>query len=249
MDAPVDGYDLRTPYQVWRWWIESRKGEAIEQVLGTPDEIAGKRPFGLPLIRFTKFNDFGAFVTGEIRLYCDPMEAGAVKREDCMYRLRRAYVPHAAGHYKPDNPVAIWTRENFDARRLAAHLKAEGIAPDTDWWRADRAKLFSVLPSPLPMLVEHATVVRLDSGECPAMVAAMNAAENGRIDWRTDMYGIGDDVRSKPPGPHAVTVQMTLRIATPTGPATIEAPAAAFEEIVTPILTAADGCEKAREKS
>ena len=66
--GPVEGYDLSDTYQVWRWWVEEQKGAATELLLAQPEVIAGEEAYGAPLLRFQKYNDFGHFLTGEIRL-------------------------------------------------------------------------------------------------------------------------------------------------------------------------------------
>jgi hypothetical protein len=140
---PVEGYDLGTVYQKWRYWVESHKGAAADELLKQPEKIAGAEAFGEPLLRFAKHNDFGHFLSGEIRLYCLTGTRGDAARRACHYRLRRAYVPHdAAPSDGKDNPVARWTRETFDAAKLARHLRASGLAPETDWWMTESAKLF-----------------------------------------------------------------------------------------------------------
>ena len=162
----------------------------------------------------------------------------------CHYRLRRAYVPHAAG--ADGNPVSQWMRRSFDAPRLAGHLRASGFAPGTDWWRADRARMFAALPSPIPMLTENAMIVRLDLRDCPAMASAIAALEGERLDWRLDFSGIGEDGGFEAPAPHQETANHTISIRVPGGFATIEARYGALYDKIGPVLDAADACERAR---
>ena len=247
LKQPVEGYDLETPFQIWRYWVESQKGAAVDALLETPDAIEGEQAFAEPLLKFTKENDFGHYLTGEVRAYCRKGQPSLAR--SCHYRLRRGFVPHNAATYGEDNPLSRWTRESFDARALAGHLRASGLGPGTDWWRADRAKMFAAFPSPLPVLKEHATIVRLDSRDCPAMGAAIAALDKKRIDWRLDIATVGEDAKVEPPWPHSIRVTHSLRILVP-GKAsivTIEGTGDALETLVGPILDAADECEKARE--
>lgn len=248
---PIDGYDLQTLYQLWHYWVEGQKGTAIEALLAKAEEVDGNIPFGDPLLRFAKHNDYGHFLTGEIRAYCRRAEPYGYVPGSCHYRLRRAFVPHDAAAFGGDNPVARWTRESFDGVKLARHLREAGFAPNTDWWRADISKLFQAMPSPVEVLTGNATVVRLDSRNCPELAQAIEAMEAKPLDWRLDFLAVGEDAKLTPPPPHAVRVTYTLRIIMPgpAGGATITGSGPAFLERVEPVLAAADACEKVSKQS
>jgi len=244
---PVDGYDLLIPWQLWIYWVEGQKGAAADALLADAETIEGERAVGPPILRFTKTEDFGHFLTGEVRVYCRAKPPHGFEAGSCHYRLRRAYVPLAAGPFKGDNPVAKWTRDNFDAARLTRHFRETGIAPGADWWRIDRAKLFATMPSPAQVLTENATVVRLDSRDCPAMGAAIEALDGKTASWRMDMLAVGRDGESTPPAPHSVMTEYSLTISAPgrAGRVTIKGAGDEIESLVAPVLDAADACEKA----
>ena len=103
LEQPIDGYDMRTPYQLWRDWIERQKGVAVDGLLAEPEAIAGQLPIGPPFLRFTLHNDFGHYLSGEIRVYCRALGGGrGHARDDCHYRLRRAFVPVEVAGYDAD---------------------------------------------------------------------------------------------------------------------------------------------------
>ena len=245
--APVDGYDLREPFQIWRAWVEAQKGAATQALLSQPETVAGHEPIGEPIIRFEKYNDFGLFLTGEIRSYCPRTANGGIRSESCHYRLRRAYVSDDGGGYD-DNPVARWTREAFDAPRLAAHLRVLGLPANTDWWRADRAQMFAVLPSAVPMLMQNATVVRMDSRECPALQQALRHIQTQRISLDVDLPTVHPDQRVTGPPPHAVRIVYTLRSLASAADegVTIRGNGSMLREMIHPVLDAADACERRR---
>jgi hypothetical protein len=192
-----------------------------------------------------KSNDFGHFMSGEVRSYCRPKLPHGFVEGSCRYRLRRVYVPGDAGGWD-DNPVAQWTRDNFDPAKLVAHFKALGLPPDTDWWRVDRERMFSALPSPVEILTASATMVRLDSRDCDPFGAAIAEMDTKRLSWRTDVWTVGRDVQPVYPGPHSVVPVWSLDIGTPRGGfVTIEGSGKDFHAIVGPVLDAADAFEKA----
>jgi hypothetical protein len=246
---PVDGYDMRAPYQIWRFWIERQKGRAVDALLAEPETVPGEVG-GALLLRFKKFDyDFGHFLTGEIRVYCKTKGTDDVDRSTCRHRLRRAYVAHSADPGGGDNPVSRWRERNFDAAKLAAHFRALGLGPKTDWRRIDRERMFAALPSPVPMLIENATVVRLDSRECPAMSARIRALEGTAIDWRLDFAGTGRDRKVRPVWPHSVWIEYELELITPEGgEGRVGGRGPDLDRLVGPILKAADECEKRRSK-
>lgn len=245
LDQPIDGYDLRTAYQMWRYWVERQKGDVTEELLATPEQVEGLVPAGR-LLRFTKTNDFGHYLTGEIRSYCKPRQPYGFEVGTCRYRLSRAYVPMPAASYGEENPVSRWTKANFDGPRLARHLRTIGMLPETDWWRADPAVMFTALPSAKAVLTENATVVRLDSADCPAMNRAIEALEGRTIASPIDLPTIGTDTQLGAPRPHATITTLTLEIQMAGGAMTMQGTGGALEQMVAPILDAADVCEKAR---
>ncbi|MDP1738115.1 MAG: hypothetical protein Q8L23_11835 [Caulobacter sp.] len=244
---PVDGYDLQTPYQIWRWWVEGQKGAATDAVLAEPEAIDGEIAYGAPILRFTKYNDFGHFLTGEIRVYCQPRRPHGFKPGTCHYRLRRAYVAMDAGPYEGENPVSRWTKEAFVPARVAAGLRAAGFGPDTDWWMADRARLFAFMPSAVAVLSANATVVRLDSRDCPGLARTIEALEGRALSLQLDFLAVGQDARQEPPPAHAVRTVISLRIMPPgsVGPILIDGSGAPFDRLAGPVFDAADACEKA----
>lgn len=244
---PIDGYDMRTPHQLWRWWVEAEKGPVTEALLATPDTIDGLKPAGM-VMSFARGGDFGIYLRGEVRTYCRMGANGYTPVPGtCLHRLRRAYVPMAAASYQGTNPVAEWTRTHFNAAALARHFKAIGLPPETDWWRADREKMFAAAPSPRAVLTEHATMVRLDSTECPAMAKAIEALEGQSIDTRIDLSGVGEDATMEAPRPHAAITEVTLYLRDTMGLLRLEGSGGVTARLVQPITDAADACEKARK--
>ena len=63
----IEGYDLSAPFQLWFYWVESRKGEVVQSLLSQPDELPGERTIGPPIFTFTRTNDYGRYMSGEIR--------------------------------------------------------------------------------------------------------------------------------------------------------------------------------------
>ena len=240
----IEGYDLSAPFQLWFYWVESRKGEVVQSLLAQPDELPGERTIGPPIFTFTRTNDYGHYMSGEIRQYCRSSGPRDIDRGHCHYLYRAAYVPHDAVTYQDDNPVSRWTRAAFDSERLARHLRETGFAPDTDWWLADRARMFTAMPSPVPVLTQNATVDRRDSRDCPGIAAAIAELERQRIDWRVDLIGVGED-EGAPPTPHGISTEYSLTIFVPGrgGVVTLTGAAGRFEELTRPIWDAMTACE------
>lgn len=244
---PVDGYDLQGPFQIWRYWVESQKGAAVDSLLAEPEVIEGEVAYGVPILRFVKYNDFGHFLTGEIRVYCKSKTPRGFQPGTCHYRLRRAFVAMDAAAYGTENPVSRWTRETFVSSQMAGRLRAAGFGPETDWWRADRARLFATMPSAVPILKDNATLVRLDSRDCPGLAQAIEALEGRLLHLKLDFLTVGEDAKSDPPWPHADQVVFSLRIMVPgsSAPVLLEGSGAMFERLSSPVFDAADACEKA----
>jgi hypothetical protein len=244
---PVDGYDLQRPFGIWRYWVEGQKGAAADTLLAEPELIEGEVAYGAPILRFTAHNDFGHFLTGEIRVYCKPKHPRGSQPGTCHYRLRRAFVAMDAVAYGPDNPVSQWTRETFVSSQMAGRLRAAGFGPETDWWMADRARLFATMPSAVPILKDNATLVRLDSRDCPALGRTVEALEGRLLRLKLDFPWIGEDATGEPPWPHAVQIVIALRIMVPgsSTPVLLEGSGEMFERLSSPVFAAADACEKA----
>jgi len=235
---------MRVPYELWRHWVEAQKGPVTLALLQQPDVLEGLRPRGT-LLSFRSYNDFGHFLSGDIRVYC-PTGAPQPAPDSCRYLLRRAYVPLPAEDYGEINPVSEWVRANFDARELARNFRELGLAPDIDWGEADRAQVFSAAPSPGQVLADNAVVVRLHSIECPQMGAAIEALEGKALGMQIDFAGVGPDQKLRAPVPHAVSTTFTLFLLEEGGYTTIEGSRGPAAQIVDPILDAADACERAR---
>ena len=245
----IDGYDVPQLYQLWRHWLEAQKGAAAIALLAEPEQIEGERRWGAPLLEVTYGNDFGDYMAADLRLYCRPSGPYDIDRKGCHLRYRRAYVPHDAAPYQGENPLSNWMRENFDPARLVAHLRESGLPPQTDWWQVERARLFSTLPSPAQLLREHATIVRIDSRDCPRLAEAIRQLERTRLDWRLDFAGVGADQRPPPPAPHSGSVTYRLRTFTPNGGAAIEGWGQHMRELVRPIDNAIETCERPRAQN
>lgn len=233
---------MQTVFEIWRHWIEGQKGTAAEALLARPETIPGFAPSSV-LLRFVKSNDFGPYLTGEIRAYCPRADPPGDVASNCQYRLRRAFVPQDAADFAdPANAVAQWTRQTFDAPRLAAQLSAAGFAPQTDWWRADPVRMFAGMPSPIQVLMQNAAVVRLDSTQCPAMGEAIARLDRTHLAGRLDLRDVGEDTPVSLPAPHAIRGSYELNVILPGGEATIAGEG--LREVVAPILDAADRCER-----
>jgi len=236
------------PYHLWRSWVESQKGPVTETLLNQPDEVEGLEPLGL-LLRFKKHNDFGHYLTGEIRGYCRAAPDGySPLPGTCRYLLRRAYVPLGAEDYDATSPVSEWTQANFDAPALARHFRAIGLGPGTDWWLVGRDKLFAAAPSPREVLAANAVVVRLDSVECPEMGKAIEALEGKPVDAVIDLTTVGNDENLIPPAPHAVIADYTFYLRAGGDLLRMEGSRGPVAEMAMPILDAADRCEQARAR-
>ncbi len=237
---------MRQPYQIWHWWVERQKGPVTETLLNEPDTVQGLKPLGL-LLRYKKHNDFGHYLTGEIRGYCQTASSNGStpKPGSCRYLLRRAYVPLDSASYRESNPLSEWSRANFNAPALARHFRAVGLGPDTDWWMADRDKMFAEAPSPVAVLRQNAVVVRLDSVECPQMGEAIQALEGQPIPANIDLATVGHDDKLLPPWPHSVISVFKVYLRADGSAFSLEGSGGPVAKMVSPILDAADACEKA----
>ncbi len=240
---PIDGYDLQIPYQLWRYWIENRKGAVIEGLLDTPPP-PGERAFGPRQLRFKGGWEMGQFAGGDAQVYCKPQQPYGVDRDSCHIVLRQVRIPADAGGLGGANPLSLWMRENFDAKGLVRHFRAEGLSPETDWWRADRARLFAASASPDTVLKSQARIEQVDSRDCPAMAQAFAALDAARLDLRLDLFGVGADTTVKPPLPHSNSWTFTLELMREDGLAKLETSSRQVGDLVFPILKAAEACAK-----
>jgi hypothetical protein len=249
LNQPVEGYDMRGPYQSWRMWVENQKGPVTESLLETPEEVDGLEPQGV-LFRFTKHGDFGHFLSGEVRGYCRPSETSRHRPGpgSCRYLLRRAYVPLDVEDYDESNPVSEWAIANFNASALARHLRDIGLGPDTNWWGADRDKMFVAMPSPKKVLAENAVIIRLDSIECPEMGKAIIALEGKAIRIPVDLSAVERDQQLVPPIPHSVITRFTVYLRAEGGGLSVEGSDGLVARLIEPVLQAADACEQQRQR-
>lgn len=237
---------MRLPFQLWRYWVESSKGPVTEALLAKPETLEGLKPFAV-LLRFKRFNDFGHYMTGEIRSYCPPSASIQLgpPPSGCRYVLRRVYVPLDAASYGKPNPLSQWTIAHFDAGALARHFRTSEIAPEANWWSMDRATLFAAAPSPRDVLTDNAKIIRLDSVQCPQMLAAIEALEGQPLGAPTDFMTIGNDSQIRPPPPHSVTTVYSVQLRADGGFYSVEGSAGPPRWLASPILAAADMCERA----
>lgn len=243
LEKPIDGYDLRTPYQLWWYWIERSKGPIIEAVIDTPaTPPPGERAFGQRQLYFKGFGEMGLFAGGDAQLFCRPAQPYGFDKDSCHIVLRKVSIPvEVGGHSKPTS-LSRWMRENFDGPALARHLKAEGVSPQTDWWFADRARIFAASASPAAALKAELRVDRVDSRDCPAMAKAFSALDAASLDLRLDLFGVGKDAVPRAPMPHSSQWVYTLGLMREDGAVTLETTSRAVEAHVVPILKAADAC-------
>jgi hypothetical protein len=245
LDRPYEGYDLRTPYQLWRYWIESQKGPVIEALVAEPETLPDEGAFGRPLITFKAFGDMGHFVSGDVRTYCKRKPPHDFDRDNCHFVVRRVFVPVDAASYGTENPVSTWMRQNFGPETLARRLKTAGFATDTNWWTADRQKMFAQQPSPADILKSQAKVVRVDSRDCPALAKAIDAMETKRLDMPVDFWSVGPKGELVAPRPHATRWLYTLDLIVAGQFLTLEGDGALVTDIVNPVFDAANACAQA----
>lgn len=241
LDQLYDGYDLRAVYQLWRHWIEQQKGPVTEGLIAQPDGFPDETPIAAPLIRFKGFGDLGHFATGDLQTYCRPAQPYGFDRATCHYVLRMASVPTQVGF--DDAPPTAWMRRTFEPAKLAAHLKAEGLPPDTaNWWMVPRERIFSQHPSAADILRPEGKVTRMDSRDCPAMSKAILDMETKRLDAPVDFWTVGPPGQLIPPAPHAVIWSYQLRLMVRGYGATLEGSGRWMTDIVGPVFDAARSC-------
>ena len=243
----VEGYDMAALYQVWRSWIESQKGAAIEALRAEPEPMAGEQAAGTPILRMVASNDFGRFFMSEVRLYCSPERLRRLDHSECHYIYRDARVPQPAAVFSGEgNPIAAWMRASFEPEILVRYLRNSGFAPDTDWW-LERDRIFLGLRSPIPILRANATLARLDSNECPQLEAALLEMDRRQVIWPLDLGLVGEESENWTPGPHAVTraYSFTIRLPRREGYANIEGRGPAFDEHYRPLQQAVRACFEA----
>lgn len=120
----VDGYRMSTSYQRWVRRVERLKGEATAEALAAPPELAGRRKIGRALMSFEYRNDFGAFLRGDVHVFCLPVEGWGFEQETCVYLYRQATVREAAAVWgRESNSVSRWTEENFDAQAAVTAMR------------------------------------------------------------------------------------------------------------------------------
>lgn len=153
---------------------------------------------------------------GDLRRYCSTASIlNPLTPDGCHFRFRFASVPDLTVGGSQPNPVSNFMREAFDPQGLVRHLKASGVGPETDWWRADPRLLFAGMPDPLRILVANTLVQVADSRDCPALVRALEAADQRPFTTRMDFDGVGRDDRGGPPAPHAAYTTYWLNINAP----------------------------------
>lgn len=246
---PIDGYSMITPYQLWRMWIEREKGPVTEQALAQPDVLEGRQRVGRPLVTAAFNNDFGRYATADVQVYCTVMPVYPDRnRGECSYLFRWAEVPIHVSYRDTTNAMDVWMRTHFDPERIVRNLRAADVAPDGDLWRVSREAMFEGTASPRPMLAGHLRIGRVDSRECPAFRAAVEAVEGARPDWTLDLFAVGSDLPFRVPGPHARTATYTLNTLVDGQWLTLTGDGA-LGVLVGPMVRAAYSCDQARQAS
>lgn len=239
----LDGYALPVLYSRYSFWIEGQKGAAIDAVMAEPADVQGyRRQFAAP-ISFKLYSDYGHVQSGDIGSYCRIVSETAVDRSDCRFVFRSVAIPAAV--IAQNNPVGRFMRETFDPVALVASLKANGIAPDADMWRADGRQLFGAFSSPASLLRDNVKIEAIDSRECPAMGRALEAIEGQTLPQRIDIPLIGDDGRVPPPSPHAVRREDRLTFVADGGSMTVTG-WRTLEPLLGPVYGAVESCLRGR---
>lgn len=252
LKAPLDGYDLANAYGQWVWHVEAQKGPAIDALMADPAPVEGLVAQAKPVIEFRKSNDYGHFLTGEIRRHC-PEGRVAGRRADgsCRLVLRRVYVAKPASVYgEDDNPVARWTREQFDPQAFVARMRTLGYSPEkARTWPRPLSNNFANQPVPDRVLRDNATIVTLDSVECPAMAETLGALERQIREGRVDPAAIAAGDPGPPPPPHAIRVETVLRMPDADSSEEVRSSGEPIRTLIAPVLDAADACEAKRKRA
>jgi hypothetical protein len=235
-----DGYDLRTVYQLWRYWIEQQKGAVTEALIDKPDALPDEIPIGAPLMRYGGASDFGRFASGDLRAYCPPTKPYGFDQAACHFVLREARVPLQAGY--SDNPLTVWMRQNFAPARTAAYLKAQGLPPASNWWMLERARLFAGHPSAAEVLRAAGKIDRIDSRDCPALAKAILEMETKRLDAPVNFWTVGPPTQPTPPTPHGASWWYKLDLMVDGRDATVESSGPWMTDLVGPMFEAARSC-------
>ncbi len=239
----LEGYPLGVLYSRYSFWIEGQKGAVIDAIMAEPADVAGYRPQFVAPVSFTAYSDYGHFQSGDIRSYCRAAGETQVDRGDCQFVYRTVRIPAAA--INNASPVGIFLRKSFDPVAVVASLKANGIAPDADFWRVDGHQLFGALPSPAALLRDNAKVETIDSRQCPAMQRALEAIEGQTLPQRIDIPLIGEDGPVPPPRPHAAQRENKLTFVADGGSMTVTS-WRVLDPLLGPVYAAADACLRSR---
>lgn len=244
--APVEGYNMATPYQLWRGHIERQRGPVTEAALAEAAVLDDRRRVGRPLFTAGFNNDFGRYASVDVQVFCTRMPVYPDRdRGDCSYLYRRADIPLGPSYRDPNNAFDLWLQENFDPALVVRNLRAAGLSPGDDLWMENREAMFEGAPSPRAMLAGHLRIVRVDSRECPALREAVEAVEQARLDWTLDLFAVGEDERGRFPGPHAITATYTLNVLIEGQQLTLTGDGA-LQPLLGPVLQAASRCESAQ---
>ncbi len=239
----LDGYDLGVVYSRYSFWIEGQKGAVIDAIMAEPTDVAGYRPQFAAPVSFTIYSDYGHFQSGDIRSYCRTTGEAQVDRSDCRFVFRTVTIPAAA--IDRAGPVGLFMRTSFDPAAVVASMKANGIAPDADLWRADGPQIFGTLPSPVKLLRDNAKVETVDSRQCPALNRALEAIEGQTLPQRIDIPLIGEDGPVPPPHPHAARREDKLTFVADGGSMTVTS-WRVLEPLLGPVYAAVDACLRGR---
>ncbi len=239
----LDGYPLGVLYSRYSFWIEGYKGAVIDTIMVEPADVAGYRPQFVAPFSFTTYSDYGHFQSGDIRSYCRTAGETQVDRSDCQFVYRTVTIPAAA--IDRAGPVGLFMRKSFDPPAVVAILKANGIAPDADFWRVDGHQIFGALASPAALLRDNAKVETIGSRQCPAMQRALEAIEGQTLPPRIDIPLIGEDGPVPPPRPHAARRENKLTFFADGGSMTVTS-WRVLEPLLGPVYAAADACLRSR---
>ena len=239
----LDGYALPVLYSRYSFWVEGQKGAVIDAIMAEPAELPGYRRQFVAPVSFKLYSDYGHVQSGDIRSYCRIISETTVDRGDCRFLFRSVTIPAAA--IAPNSPVGRFLRESFDPAAVVASLKANGIAPDANMWRADGHEMFGALALPGELLRDNAKVETVDSHACPAMARALEAIEGQALPQRIDIPLIGEDRSVPPPQPHAAQREDKLTFVAEGGSMTVTG-WRSLQPLLGPVYAAADACMSGR---